>query len=401
MKKTLLLLLSVTLLVSFTGCSLPESNTPQSTTLPSTSEMTPETTEETDTTFEQKPMIAVSLPVIDQAEYAEDGTKLFQYSYRNMSLIVPDPEVADKVIVDFLNRIDQTADHADQILQAAKSAYAGSSQWTPYLCQIGYDPMRMDAGVLSLMGSYTSYSGTPHPEKSYLSVNYDLLTGNVLSLDDILTEDSAADTLYQYIIEDLNLQKGDKFLYEGFESTVRERFDLKNTNDTCWYFSQTGLCFYFSPYEIAPYSSGVIIVEVPYSKLTGILDDAYFPSEAEYGSGSIFTETFSEHDLDRFTQFSEVVLDNSGNKSLLYTEGVVNQIMIETGSWDANGTEFIPEYTVFAAYSLTPGDAIMVESAAANKLPNLRLSYSTADGTVHSYIVFEGEPQKPVLTEEP
>lgn len=399
MKNTLLTLLTIGMLLSISGCSLPVSSDIQATITSPTDEPASATTEQTREEFKQKPMIAVALPIVDEAEHAEDGTTIFRYSYPNMSLIVADPEVADNVIVDFLNRIDQTTEHASQILDAAKSAYTGSSQWTPYLCQIGYDPMRIDPGVLSLMGSYTTYSGTAHPERSYLSVNYDLVTGNVLSLDDILTGASATDTLYPYIIQDLNLQKDEKSLYEGFEATVKEQFDRDSTSVDSWYLSQTGLCFYFSPYEIAPYASGIITAEIPYNKLTGILNDAYFPSETQCGSSNVTVEPFIEQDLDRFTQFSEVVLDTSGNKILLHTEGAVTHIQIEKGFWNADGTVFTPAQAVFSAYSLTPGDAIMVESALSDTLPNLRLSYNTADGTVSYYIALSNN--QPVLTTEP
>ena len=401
MKKTLLIPLFVSIVLTLVGCSLPKDiiqGTMQDPTTSSTNETLDITTNPNE--FEQKPMIAVSLPAVNETESAEDGTVIFNYSYQNMSLIVPDPEVADKVIVDFLNRIDQTAGHATQILDAARSAYSDNAQWTPYLCKIAYDPVRIDAGILSLIGSYTSYSGTPHPEKSYLAVNYDLVTGKVLSFEDILTADSVADTLYQYVIDSLRIHKDENSLYEGFETTVREHFDHILINDECWYFSQTGLCFYFSPYEIAPYASGVIVAEIPYDKLTGILNEAYFPAEAESSTGMVLPDTFIEKDLERFTQFSEVVLDNSGNKFLLYTESVVNHIRIETGVLNEDGTQFKPEQTVFAAYSLTPGDAIMVESAATGGMPNLRLSYYTAEKMIRYYIDFDVEFGNPVLVEE-
>lgn len=398
MKNNLLFILIVCIVLNIAGCALHSAETPADTQLTNsttTSETATATTAPAEEVFDQKPMIAVSLPVVEQTEYASDGALIFRYSCRNMSLIVPDPEVADKVIIDFLNRIDQTTTQAAQILEAAKSAYAVSSQWTPYLCQIGYDPMRIDPGVLSLLGSYASYSGTPHPEKNYLSVNYDLVTGNVLTLSDILTAETSTDTLYPLIIQGLNLQKDEKFLYEGFEDTVKEQF----VRNTAWYFSQTGLCFYFSPYEIAPYASGLITIEIPYDKLSGILNDAYFPTETECGTKELIVDTFSEKDLDKFTQFSEVVLDTSGNKLLLHTEGAVNNIQIDTGSWNVQGTEFTPLQTVFAAYSLTPGDAIMVESTITNTLPNLRLSYNTASGTVRNYITFRNN--QPALAEMP
>ena len=389
MRKILIMILAICLLLSLAGCTTPANKTQGSTSSSTSAEPTAEDTtvaSDADASVEQMPMVSVAVPVITQTEEAHDGTVIFNYTFQNISLIVPDPEVADKVIVDFLNRIDQTSSNAEAIRSAAQNNYTTGASWNPYLCQITYDPMRVDYGVLSMFGSYASYSGTPHPETSYVSANYDLVTGELLSLDDILTEDASADTLYQSVVDALTLLKEENYLYEGFEETVNDRFSKGLAHDDAWYFSQDGLCFYFSPYEIAPYSSGVIIAEVPYDQLTGILNDAYFPAERETAAGSVDVEIFDENDLEKFTQFAEIVLAEGSDKILLHTDKSVYDIRIETGSWSSDGSTFTPEHTVFAAYSLTPGDAIMVESQFKDTLPTLRLCYTTNGKTVWCYI---------------
>ncbi len=393
MRKFLICILCIVFFWSVTGCTQPENNIPTG----SISETTPSCPSEnatapTEGEIVQKPMVAVSVPITTETEYAQDGTAIFNYTYQNISLIVPDPEVADKVIVDFLNHVDQTAEQAESIRTAAKTDYRPGDTWNPYLCQIIYEPIRIDNSVLSLFGSYVGYSGSSHPETAYQSVNYDLVTGDVLTLSHIITPDTTADTLSQLIVEILEAQK-DKSLYEGFETTVKERFAHGFLADHSWYLSSTGLCFYFSPYEIAPYSTGVVTAEIPYHQLTGILDDAYFPAEQEEANGTVSVQNYHNDILENYSQFAEVIIDEENEKILLYTEKSVYDIRLRVNLSDSNSDTI---YTVFAAYGLTPGDAVVVQP---EKLP-LLLTYRTHEDTIHKYqLSIDPNTDSPILEE--
>lgn len=394
MKKITILILAISLVFTLTACKTTLNESPENTTNP-----IQETTSGLNTPVVQQPMYSVSLPVVAEPEKTDDGTILFHYIYQNISLIGPDPEVADRVIIDFLNKIDKTVTTAESIKAAAKQTYAPGANWNPYLCQITYKPTRIDQSVMSLFGKYITYSGTPHPESSYTSVTYDLINGEALMLSDILTDDATGDTLSSAIIGHLSTQKETAYLYEGFEQTVKDRFNKSYDHDHAWNLSQNGLQFYFAPYEIAPYSSGVVVAEIPYAELTGILKDEYFPAERENATGTVFAESFDENKLQRFTQFSEVVLTGNSRKVLLYTDKSVYNINLYKGSWSANGATFIPEYEVFSASSLTPGDAIMIEDNFNDSIPEILLSYESNGRTVEQYISFNRENGTVTLTE--
>ncbi len=402
MKKFAAIICCISIMLTLIACSVNNPYKDYTSSTKNPSESTAANDETTDATsnqpVKQLPMFAVSVPTVTQEEKADDGSVLFRYTYQNISLVGPEPEVADKIILDFLNRIDATAANADAIRTAAKSVYQAGNNWNPYLCQITFDPMRIDTSVISFFGSYANYSGTPHPETTFPSMTYDLLTGNTLKLGDILTQMESSDPLYNAVISALNAQKDEKQLYDGFEATVKERFSKDITNDDDWYLSQEGLCFYFSPYEVAPYSSGIVVAQIPYSSLAGILDDAYFPAEEDASFGVVKADVFNESDLDKFTQFSEVVLVD-GAKILLHTDKSVYDIRITKGSWSANGTVFTPEHTVFAAYTLTPGDAVMVESEFSGTLPSLQLTYRSNSGSVCKYISFSTQSNSVILTD--
>ena len=105
------------------------------------------------------PMITVSVPVVKSEVTTADGTVIFRDIRQNMQLVMPDQDVADKIIIDFLSRIDQMGSASEEIAEQANTAYTTGNTWTPYLCSISYAPMRIDQSVLSLYGSSLRYSG--------------------------------------------------------------------------------------------------------------------------------------------------------------------------------------------------------------------------------------------------
>lgn len=377
MKKIIALLLTAVLLSGLVGCGRetvqwdPTYNIPINT----------QATSPTNTQPQQLPMISVSLPVVTQDYTSDDGTVIYKHTSQNINLIVPDPEVADKVILDFLNRTDLQAT-VDSVYASAK-ADCEQANFNPYWTQITYSPMRLDSGVLSLYGSYVQYNGGAHPIESAKAVNYDLVTGQTLSLTDILTENVNADTICKLVLESLSNYKKEtgSTLYTGYETTVTELFNKQMTEITNWCLATNGLCFAFSPYEIGPYASGTIIAKIPYENLTGILQDRYFPTERDSAFSTINAEIFNTKKLEEYSQFAEVVISKEEQAFLLSTDGMLYDIVIGSGSWNDEKTNFKIENYVFRSFSLTPGDGIMVQADP----EQLCIIYTSASG---SKIVF-------------
>ncbi len=338
----------------------------------------------------QQPMVSVSLPIVTETEYAQDGTIIFVQTYQNISAVLPDPNVGDAIILDYLNRIDNTKDTAQSILDAATKDYTPSPSWQPYTSQILYQPMRVDRGVISLFGSQVNYAGSAHPESNYQSVSYDLSTGDTLALSDIIMINADHSAIVNAILSSLSKEAKNYSLYPDYEDVVKQRFNQDFLSDNDWYFSREGICFFFSPYEIAPYSSGVISVTVSYADLHGILEDAYFPDERLSAVGELTVKSFSRAPVEKFTQISEIVLQEQSEKFFLYTDGSVYDLRIETAD-----TEDGSYYTVFAAECLSPGDAVMVETDI--KTP-LRISYLSNEATVYKYLHLENNSY--ILTDE-
>lgn len=388
--KMISLLLCATLVFCLAGCTgeaEPTTVTTQETTLETTAETTAETTVETtvsgyvdpSVTY-HAPMSAASLPAITDSSKASDGTTLFTYTYQNMTLFLQEAPVADAVILDFLNRMDDSNASARDLQQAAKSAYAGQKDWAPYAFSLLYQPARFDEMVLSLFGTESVFEGYERNNTANISITYDLLTGSALGIRDILVPDYSAEDLVNLIVAGLSHYEKDDLLFPDYRDLISDMFDTNRPAEN-WYFAQDGLYFYFNPYEIAPYSSGMLVSKVSYDTLGGLLKDSYFPAEAVSFTGSPKIVEFSAANTEDIRNFAELIVDTNGKKYLLYTDGTLLNVRIETGYWSANENPYyIQEACVFAATAISNGDAVMIQC---DDLSDLLLTYE-AQGQVIS-----------------
>ena len=388
MKKILALLVACSLILSGCGTALPDAETTaptenESTNISDTQETESQTEAADQTDAAALPMITVSVPVSSEDFTADDNTVIFRVVTQNMRLVMQDPDVADRIIVDFLNRIDHITGTHEETLQQAQNAYRPSDAWVPYLCSITYAPQRIDQCVLSLYGSNVHFNGGAHAVLTSAAANYNMVTGDVLTLGSIITDESAVDKLCDLTIEKLNAVADVKYLRDGFEETVKHRFSSDESYDEDWYFTATGLCFYFDQYAIAPYASGVITAEIPYTELTGIIDDAFFPPELEECSGTVMTESVESTDMTQYTRISEVILDAEAPMYLVYCNKTVQNLRITL-----NDAELGSGYTIFAAQALESTDAVIIQ-ANPSVFHQLDISYTSGGQTITIPLVSE------------
>lgn len=376
MKKILSVSLLFCMIISLYGCKSDEPIKD----IPETQQPTTEHVEVTEPVIAQLPMHAVSLPISVDYKTDEDGQVLFTYSRPTMHLVCPDPDVADKILVDFMSRLDSFHIDAEQIETESTSAQ------DPNFYNISYNPMRVDQGVLSLYGQAVSYQGLAHPTTICIAANYDMVTGDVLTLGSIMGSEAALQSLSQLLIDAVTEIKTDKQIMGGYEQIIGDKFNADVSNNEDWFFDNTGLNFYFSPYEIAPYSSGIITVNIPYEQLTQIIDPAYFPPEKDMVSGCVFANLYADYKGRELTQMAEIILDEDGERIILYTDKSVYNVQITTGQWDSDGVHFIPSNTVFATSALTPGDGVLVQASIPDVMPNLQLQYTSNGEVVTVYI---------------
>lgn len=194
--------------------------------------------------FTQQPMLAVSMPATTEYFPDEEGNTLFSHTYQTMQLTTQDPEVADKIIIDFLARIDQSHMQAQLLHQQVLSSATPDA---PYALSTLYSPMRIDQNVLSLYGATMSYSGGIHPDHNCTGASYSMLTGDVLTLGGILTDVNALTGLCELVLTELRNNKDTYQLIGGYEAVVKERLLSNESYNEDWYFSPSGLCILFPP----------------------------------------------------------------------------------------------------------------------------------------------------------
>ncbi len=390
MKKVLSLICCTALILTFAACKKQPASDTQPT-VPSTTVTTEPVTQPTETTAEKQewdivapPTVSVALPIQNESFKDDGGNVLLNYNTSYIVLSMSEQEIADRITLEFLNRIDETVGDKDTILASAKKAFSGSGNWNPYQYTVTYEPKRVDNGVISLLGCDVRYLGA-HIDKVYNSVNYSATTGHNLSLLNIIDGDDKIDELSELVIDVLTKLKDELYLYEDFEKTVNSHFS-DGVNDA-WFFSGNGLCFFFSPYDIAPYSSGVVIAEIPYEKLLGIIRDDFYPPEQANTPGIIAAKEYDENTVDSFSKYTELTIDKDGKKFLLYTDKYVSNIDISIGSRTSNNM-LIDQYCIFAQSGLAQGEAIAV-TADIDADHCLQITYRSGDKMIHSDIVYD------------
>ena len=162
------------------------------------------------------------------------------------------------------------------------------------------------------------------------------------------------------IVNGLAQYEADEVLFPDYAQLIADMFSTNRPVEN-WYFAPDGLCFFFNPYEIAPYSAGLIVSKVPYDTLSGLLKDAYFPAEAVSFAGTPKVVDFNQANTEEINNFAELILDTDGKEVLLYAEGTLLNVRIETGTWSEGSKEFTSTATVFAASSISKGDAVLIQ----------------------------------------
>lgn len=391
MKQVISAILCLVMVLSLAACggkpeptTAPTTTAENVTTAPVTQPATEPTVPETTVDTSNLPLLATAVITLTTEVERTEGNIQFEYRYPNVRLVLPDPDVTDIVMLDLLNRIDATRTAADSIL-----SNAGEDML--YFYDVHYAPMRIDPNVLSLYGTKSGYAGGAHPSHESISVTYDLTTGKVLLLSDLLNPGCSAADLTPMVIEALEVISQEQYLYSDYTATVEERFGHGLGVEDGWYLSNDGLCIFFSPYEIAPYATGEVKATIPYEKLNGLLLDQFFPVEKSCGVGVINAELWKNSDQTQFEQFYDVFIDDEGETILLSTNGLVYDLTLEYGSWNSDGTVFYPSATVFAASSLSFSEAVILQLSIPDVMSNMRLTYTTDEGTIQKYIFQSGE----------
>lgn len=248
--------------------------------------------------------------------------------------------------------------------------------------------IRADDNVISLRYSESLYTGGAHGSYFEFAYNFDAVSGELLTLDQLSSDREAfADFLVQSMLDLAEKDPDgyysdrvvDSFLPEG----GREEAFRNLLREGSWYFNREGLVLFSSLYELGPYAAGITEFTIPYASLEGrILDRFLFPGDRD-GKGRLSVEELSELEGGELEIVDKVTVNTGGQMLCLVAEGTVYDVSISPVYY----VDRFYENGQFWFASVLSDCALQLEVVVPEGLPNLLISYYTADGMRHGKLL--------------
>ena len=149
-----------------------------------------------------------------------------------------------------------------EIADYAKEDLAGGAHLVdPYEIVETTSVCRNDSEVVCFKRDTYSYSGGAHGMETVQGDCFDSKTGERLALADVLVNPGE---LAENMIELLEPRAEEKELYEGWQDVIRKEIAGEDGMSIDWTLDETGISFFFQPYDLAPYAAGVITFTLGY-----------------------------------------------------------------------------------------------------------------------------------------
>ena len=144
------------------------------------------------------------------------------------------------------------------------------SDYTPadvqYTFDTGFQVMYNSTGFISIILNHFQYTGGAHGNYFASGYNIRLRDGENLTLKNMITEGSLDILSYECEQAIMENYKANSLIEAGlFED------ELMLTDDQDYYIIPGALVIQFDPYEVGPYAMGEIIAEIPFEKISDIL----------------------------------------------------------------------------------------------------------------------------------
>lgn len=405
MKKTVIALLCAALLLSLCSCAgveLPKpSPAPEAepTAVPTQApEIIPSGTQEPvpqAAEFEPGCRVIVNVNNTELTEYAPDGSGrlILTFSYETPIVFIEGNDAAAAKINDTLSMHDErfySGYNTDDAYEEGFNAMleAAIDNFT-YAYNTGKDIKldfskirkvsieRIDS-VLSVVYTETTYSGDLNESSSIYAMNFDLSTGELITLDKLVSDMDA----FKQLVSDFILEwMPDKAAEIGVEEYTEAVIGL--IREGSWYFADNGLCFVSDQHEIA----GALSEQIHYfclfnSYLEGNIASEYLPKVGAVG-GSF--EAFSQQSYAAGMDIIDrVVIDEGGETVYIAVSGTKSAIKLYDVEF-ANDAFFVTGLRWACSY-VTDG-VIQLVCDIPSGMPKLAIS-DTFSGEMNMNILF-------------
>lgn len=313
--------------------------------------------------------MTVSYGFEDKELKSDDGTTYYRQSLGTATVSSKDERAAERINSSLAELYVKFGADAEYTQRVAEDQTDGEQIALSYYCAPSVT--RCDTRVLSAVFDVSQDIGGIHADSTRTSRSYNADNGSLLTLADIAKNEEQLKTFIKNYV--IGLAAGDDYkeggvsiLFDDFESTINDLVDAGAN----WYFSDGGLVFYANPYDIAPYSRGVLLFEIPYSALEEFIDEGFMPAEYEGENGMLLADDGDKLDRSSLNILGTVTVDEDGQSVVLSAEETVYNVKIYTSGrmlWQRN--------------YLTTGEGVEVKSFIPDSQPSIAVSYELADGT--------------------
>lgn len=313
--------------------------------------------------------MTVSYGFEDEELKSDDGTTYYRQSLGTATVSSKDERAAERINSSLAELYVKFGADAEYTRRVAEDQTDGEQIALSYYCAPSVT--RCDTRVLSAVFDVSQDIGGIHADSTRTSRSYNADDGSLLTLADIAKNEEQLKTFIKNYV--IGLAAGDDYkeggvsiLFDDFESTINDLVDAGAN----WYFSDGGLVFYANPYDIAPYSRGVLTFEIPYSALAEFIDESFMPVEYEGDNGMLLADDGDKLDRSSLNILGTVTVDEDGQSVVLSAEETVYNVKIYTSGrmlWQRN--------------YLTTGEGVEVKSFIPDAQPSIAVSYELADGT--------------------
>lgn len=313
--------------------------------------------------------MTVSYGFEDEELKSDNGTTYYRQSLGTATISSKDERAAERINSSLAELYVKFGADAEYTQRVAEDQTDGEQIALSYYCAPSVT--RCDTRVLSAVFDVSQDIGGIHADSTRTSRSYNADNGSLLTLADIAKNEEQLKTFIKNYV--IGLAAGDDYkeggvsiLFDDFESTINDLVDAGAN----WYFSDGGLVFYANPYDIAPYSRGVLLFEIPYSALEEFIDEGFMPVEYEGENGMLLADDGDKLDRSSLNILGTVTVDEDGQSVVLSAEETVYNVKIYTSGrmlWQRN--------------YLTTGEGVEVKSFIPDAQPSIAVSYELADGT--------------------
>lgn len=168
-------------------------------------------------------------------------------------------EFFEYIKLEYISSNDQTVDEAIWYL----NDNINDENFTPYEFNINYNVLYNNNGVLCVSLDGYVYTGGAHPFPIKDVFTFDLRSGSILNLSDLLVTDT--ETFSNYVREEFQRmydEAPDEY-WEDAPYTVYN--DSANINNWHYYLYEDEICIFYYPYDLGSYAREFVEIIVPYA----------------------------------------------------------------------------------------------------------------------------------------